>query len=86
MRFWPLSPDALLTGIQMLWIAIGWELVAAPEGRKARDWLASVFGDQDEEGQARVASFVALCWIIGWQVSGKLLFDLVMLFWQPLAR
>jgi hypothetical protein len=79
MTFWPLAPEAVATGLRILWVAIGWELIAAREGRKTREWLASIYGDQEEDQQAVLASFVALCWITGWQVGGSLVYDLAVL-------
>lgn len=72
---WPLSDELQITALRVVWLALGWELIAAPTARRFHAVVIDLFPDNDPNVSAIMASLIALRLVAQWYSSTAILVE-----------
>jgi Na+-driven multidrug efflux pump len=80
---WPLSDETQITALRVVWLALGWELIAAPSARRFHAVVINLFTDDDPDLAAVMTSLTAFALVAQWYGGTAILVELVMhLAWR----
>lgn len=72
---WPLSDEAQITALRVVWLALGWELIAAPSARRFHAVVIKLFPNDDPDLAAMMASLIAFGLVAQWYSGTAILVE-----------